>query len=149
MRTATLTRPSPGGNDDEGTFGNWLSDSGFKCFTIELPWRNNASDISCIPPGTYTCHWINSPKHGWCFEVMAVPGRTMCEIHSANMAGDVSKGLVSQLEGCIAPGLSISEFPAGVVPAGDVAQNGVTDSKAALNMLEEDIGTDDFELTIQ
>ena len=65
--------------------------------SIELPWRDNATNVSCIPAGTYRLdlkHW--SPHFGECFHIMDVPDRTHCLIHAANKA--------SELKGCIAPG---------------------------------------------
>lgn len=79
-------------------------------YAIELPWRNNAHDTSCVPAGTYALIPYFSPKHNaqtWCLHNPAlsvygtdpVPagGRDHCEIHSANWA--------EQLLGCIALGL--------------------------------------------
>lgn len=130
----------------DGVFSQWVSDSGFKCVTVERPDLNNTPNISCIPRGkTYLCRWGLSPKHGWCFYIMDVPGRTDCEIHSANFD--------FQLEGCIAPGWETTVFRKGFVyskgkPALDRDTRGVTFSKAALQKLQEDLGTEDFLLTI-
>ena len=147
-RSVTLTRRHAD-NDDQGTIGDWVSDSGFKCVTIELPWRDNETDMSCVPPGIYTCHWFESPKHGFCFQIMGVPGRTFVEIHAANLAGDVAKGYVSQLKGCCALGESIAVFPKGSPPADSLDQMGVTSSRATIQAMQADMGTDDFTLTIQ
>jgi hypothetical protein len=66
--------------------------------TLELPWRNNQHDISCIPVGTYKCIRINSPKHGNCFELQGVQDRQSVEIHIGNYPKDT--------EGCILTGTS-------------------------------------------
>jgi hypothetical protein len=73
------------------------------CGTLELPWRDNTPKLSCIPVGTYTLRWKRSPSKGMCYEVLHVPGRGNVLIHSANFAGDVTKGFQSELQGCIAP----------------------------------------------
>jgi hypothetical protein len=127
---------------DDGTFGNLLiASSGFRCRTVELPWRDNAPDISCIPPGTYIGRWLWSQKHlRFLFHLVGVPGRDVIEIHSANLAGDVSKGFVSQLLGCLAPGKDVAEFTHGVPPAGDLDQMGVTESKTTLSALHKQLG---------
>ena len=65
-------------------------------FTLELPWKNNAPDVSCIPSGTYTVQKINTPALGNHFAIENVPGRDLIRIHSANFIG--------QLLGCIAVG---------------------------------------------
>lgn len=148
MRKVTLTRRKQD-NDDQGIFGDWVSDSGFKRVSVELPDRGNQDDISCVKKGKYICRWFNSPKHGWCFLLLNVEGREWVEIHSANLAGDVKKGYVAQLLGCIALGDAVAKFAANVKPAGKLAQMGVTNSVAAIKAMQADMGTADFELTIQ
>ena len=135
---------------DAGTFGKLtVEDSQFQCVTGELPWRDNIREKSCIPPGVYSAGWRNSPKHGLCYHVDGVPGRDHIQIHSANLMGDVEKGFVSQLLGCIAPGLAVKEFPAKVHPAGDKAQRGVTASAITLQALVKELEQEPFELTIK
>jgi hypothetical protein len=136
MRQATLRRTQ---TSDEGTFGVIVTDTGFTCFSGELPQRENASHLSCIPAGTYSCTYRNSPKHGMCYHVENVPGRDNIEIHSANWVGDVTLGYKCQLEGCIAPGLEVNELE---------GQTAVRASKAALYELETDLNKEAFELTI-
>ncbi len=88
---------------DEGTFG-LLTMPGFRCYTMELPWRNNARRVSCIPTGTYRAALTQSPRFGRVYLLQAVPGRSAILIHPANVAGDKVRGFDSQLEGCIALG---------------------------------------------
>ena len=104
MRTATLQR---GKSEDEGTFGKFVADSNWECYTGELPWRANAPGKSSIPAGTYVCIFANSPKHGMCYHVTGVDGRSDIEIHAANFVGDREKGLKCELLGCIALGMAI------------------------------------------
>lgn len=87
---------------DEGTEGRLLVPGvGFACFTLELPWRDNAPCVSCIPCGEYPCVVAQSPRFGRVYHVRDVPGRTAILIHRGNLAGDVSQGLKSNVEGCI------------------------------------------------
>lgn len=79
-----------------GTFGVLQLNDVILCGTLELPWKGNRVQESCIPPGTYRLKRINSPKHGITFGIMDVDGRSNCLIHSANKP--------SQLLGCIALG---------------------------------------------
>lgn len=137
MKKATLTRDL---STDEGTFGLLETDSGDVFHTGELPWRNNDHGTSCIPAGTYICRWINSPKHGMCYQVTGVHGRDMIEIHSANWMGDKSKGFKSQLLGCIALGKSVGRLE---------GQAAVLASKVAVEEFNDAMGTGDFELTIK
>lgn len=95
----TLQRLDSG---DEGTFGR-LSFGGVQLLSIELPWRNNLVQRSCIPPGVYSCALVRSPKFGHVYAVRNVPGRSAILLHAANLAGNIDVGWQSQLYGCIAP----------------------------------------------
>jgi hypothetical protein len=66
------------------------------CHTIELPWKNNAPRISCIPEGTYTLVERYSPKFHRHLHLTDVKERSNILIHPANNA-------VRELKGCIAP----------------------------------------------
>lgn len=89
---------------DEGTFGEFRAGD-LRLYSGELPWRENAPNISCIPPGDYPCVPYQSKRFGHVFAVQNVPGRFGILIHPANLVGarDVP-GFESELEGCIAPG---------------------------------------------
>lgn len=69
----------------------------FTCKTLELPDKNNASNISCIPLGVYDCEmtYSNAFKKPL-YLIKDVPNRAGVRIHSANY--------VTQLRGCIALG---------------------------------------------
>jgi hypothetical protein len=58
--------------------------------TLELPWRANEPEHSCIPPGTYECRRVQSPRFGNTFEVMDVPGRTHILFHKGNQTADTA-----------------------------------------------------------
>lgn len=94
----TLTRAP---TTDQGTFGA-VRFGARTLRTLELPWRDNARQRSCIPAGVYQCALVNSPRFGLVYGVRDVPGRTHILIHPANLAGDVDLGWTSQLHGCIA-----------------------------------------------
>jgi len=85
---------------DQGTEGILVVDD-FNCKTLELPWRNNQPQISCIPAGEYNVEIRLSNKYGRIYWVRKVPDRTYILIHSGNFAGDVSKGFKSHVMGCI------------------------------------------------
>lgn len=86
-----------------GTFGVLIA-PGFRCRTLEPPWRDNRPNISCIPAGEYECAWHYSRKFGWCYIINKVPGRSHILIHPGNLGGDRSKGLRTHTYGCILPG---------------------------------------------
>lgn len=68
----------------------------FKCKTLELAWRNNRRDISCVPEGTYPIELEYSPKFGYSWELKQVPNRSEVKIHQGNF--------FRQIEGCILVG---------------------------------------------
>jgi hypothetical protein len=90
---------------DHGTFGLWSSTSAdFSMHIIELPWRDNKPNFSCIPVGIYKVCKYESKRFGRCWQVMDVEGRTYILIHPGNLAGDRDKGYSSHLRGCMSPG---------------------------------------------
>jgi hypothetical protein len=106
MITVKLKRPvgPVGTTDNQGTFGTLTAES-FSAFSGELPWRDNAGSLSCIPVGSYKVVWAKSPRlKRYTYRLLDVPGRSGVLIHSANLMGDVSLGFKSQLLGCIALG---------------------------------------------
>jgi hypothetical protein len=88
---------------DEGTNGllTMGPNSEPVCYTIELPWRNNEVNRSCIPEGTYVLKRRYSTKFRWHIEIKDVPGRSYILIHPANHAA-------RELKGCIAPVLLLT-----------------------------------------
>lgn len=64
--------------------------------TLELPWRENKRNISCIPNGTYPLKLHTSPRFGKTLLVDNVPDRSEILIHSGNTIRDT--------EGCILVG---------------------------------------------
>jgi hypothetical protein len=87
---------------DNGTYGFLAIGEKAPTFvTLELPWKNNERQISCIPEGTYTLRRFISRKFGRVWEVTSVPNRTAILIHVGNFLSDI--------QGCILLGKSISE----------------------------------------
>jgi|SRR5690606_2847212 len=80
----------------EGTNGKLEIEGRFICFTIELPWKNNEKQISCIPEGKYQLEKRYSKKFKWHIQVHGVKNRNLILIHPAN---DAKKELL----GCVAP----------------------------------------------
>lgn len=93
---------------DQGTQGLlWMT--GFSCRTIELPWRDNVTNKSCIPAGEYGMEMVRARRAFsgiWdLYWVRGVPDRSGILIHIGNWAGDVEAGYISNSWGCILPGL--------------------------------------------
>lgn len=79
-----------------GTNGALYHNNDCLCSTIELPWRNNQHQISCIPEGRYELMKRWSDHFGWHLQVMEVKNRDLILLHPANDA-------LKELKGCIAP----------------------------------------------
>lgn len=137
MKTATIERSE---SSYEGTFGTLTVDDGWSCNTGELPWKDNEHLVSCIPEGSYVCKWIVSPKHGPCYEVTGVLGRSNIEIHSANFCGDANCGMKHQLLGCIALGYEIGSLD---------GQKAVLKSISAVCEFNSHMAEEDFSLVIK
>lgn len=89
----------------EGTFGVMSIDGKVFCCTLELPWKDNAVGVSCIPVGKYECGARNSAKFGLVPEVLGVKGRRDILIHPGNVLGDI--------QGCIMLGYRFGVWPQG------------------------------------
>jgi hypothetical protein len=92
-----------GASTDHGTPGLLLrEDASLVAHTLELPWRENRRMRSCIPPGSYPCRYVVTAKRpAGVYLLAGVSGRDSILIHSGNVAGDVEKGLESDVLGCI------------------------------------------------
>ncbi len=125
---------------DQGTFGKIrIGDVTF--YTGELPWRENKSEISCIPPGVYHCSWTLSSRFKCHMYILhEVNGRSGVRIHSANFMGDKHLGYRCQLSGCIALGERMAEMG---------GQKALIISKPAVSKFESLMGHKPFILEIK
>ena len=80
----------------EGTNGKLVYQGRLICYTIELPYKNNQPQVSCIPEGEYFIEKRYSKRFGWHFEILDIPNRSLILFHPANNA-------LTELRGCIAP----------------------------------------------
>lgn len=104
----------------------------YQCKTLELPWKNNTPQKSCIPASSYQVVKRESPKYGDHFHILDVPNRSYILIHAANY--------VRQLLGCVAVGKEHTDID------GDGLRD-VTNSQNTMKMLNS-ILPDQFVLTI-
>ncbi len=140
MQTVEIIRQRTGNQGTEGI----LQTSGFTCFTLELPWKDNARRMSCIPKGTYSCKVRHSPRFGEIYHVIAVPNRSYILIHSGNFAGDVTRGFRTHVEGCILLGSK-----RGVLRVNkDLTQRAVLVSKPTVRQFMQHMAGKDFTLKI-
>lgn len=136
MDILTLTR---GQSTNQGTPGH-LTGAGLSLFTLELPWRDNAPRVSCIPSGQYLCRFCYSPAFKKdLYRLQDVPGRSGVLVHAGNWAGDISLGFRASSQGCIVVGKTIGQA------AGQLA---VLNSADALRAFHERMGGEAFTLDI-
>lgn len=100
--------------------------SDFRCFTLELPDKGNASNISCIPAGTYEYFKRTSGVNGEVIELKGVVGRSFIQVHRGNYTSDTL--------GCILLGKTIADINSDGIP--DVTSSGPTVDKF-LSIIEE------------
>jgi Family of unknown function (DUF5675) len=92
----------------EGTNGELLLNGERVCSTIELPWKNNRRNVSCIPEGSYAIAPRYTARFGKHFVVQNVPGRSAILLHAANDA-------LKEIRGCIAPVLELTGPGTGIM----------------------------------
>jgi len=104
----------------------------YSCKTLELPWKDNKRNISCIPMGQYLAVIRFSEKHGEHFTIKDVEGREYILIHSANYH--------YQLRGCISVGKSYA----------DIDKDGELDVTSSRDTMDDllEILPDSFNITI-
>jgi hypothetical protein len=73
-----------------------------KIYTLELPDKNNAKRVSCIPKGVYEVKLRHSEKYGQHFHIQDVPDRDYILIHNGNF--------YTQIQGCILVGLGLADI---------------------------------------
>lgn len=131
---ATLTRLL---EDERQTIGRLSVFQGvhalFDCYTLELPWLDNAPLTSCIPPGRYQCNQRFSEKYASHWIVKDVKDRSLILIHHGNFHRDT--------QGCILVGSEVF----------DINRDGwldVTRSRRTMTSLFSLIDTISFDLII-
>ncbi len=103
----------------KGTYGVLAIEDSPICVTLELPWKENKTDISCIPKGKYTVTKYSSPKYTNVWKVLDVPNREDILMHCGNYMEDT--------HGCILVGTSFGD-------------NMIVSSKEAMNKLNTLMG---------
>lgn len=100
---AVLIRLSSNSKQTLGVLQFFKNDSRiFECKTMELPWIQNARNISCIPEGKYVVKKHVSPRFGKSFYVQNVKDRSEILIHKGNYNRDT--------QGCILPGNTFTDI---------------------------------------
>ena len=105
-----------------------LSGKGIDFKTLERPWLNNHSNISCIPEGVYVVKRDKTGKFQY-YAVKDVPNRFAIEFHAGNF--------VEHSQGCILVGEGLNQ------------EQDLVNSNNAINKMVELIGDNDFILNIR
>lgn len=121
---------------DVATTGTLRLPSGRVLHSLELPWRDNKRNQSCIPEGRYTCHPDNTGRHRF-WRVPEVPGRSNIELHPVNH--------LSQLGGCVAFGMR-RKFRTN--PDTGIREPKIVNARKAFAALLKELGREPFVLEI-
>lgn len=133
----TLFKNNNDGNNNSNNNSN--NNLKIELYTLELPYKDNQTNISCIPEGRYIVKRYKSPKFSDCFKIYdinkddggnykEVNGRSDILIHTGNF--------IDETKGCI------------LVGKGKQKGAFITDSKTALKILLDNIENED-ELIIE
>lgn len=108
--------------------------------TLELPFINNETNISCIPKGAYVCKYTRSNRLSaakghdfFTYEITNVPDRSGIRIHSINY--------FFQLLGCVGAGSTLKDINLD-------RQLDITHSGATITEFEKIMGYQDFMLVV-
>ena len=120
-------------SNDEATFGVMIDEDAKVpfCLTLELPWKDNRPNVSCIPSGEYLAKKTVRIRFGLTYEILQVPNRTDVLIHKGNFT--------SETLGCILLGESFedtlskdgSKIATGVMSSGKAYSEFITRLKNA------------------
>ena len=105
----------------------------YSCKTLELAWKGNDKQVSCIPVGLYSVKKRYSTKYKDHFHILEVPNRSYILIHQGNYYSDTL--------GCILVGKTHTDIN------GD-GERDVTSSRNTLNELN-DILPNSFKINIE
>lgn len=80
----------------------------FQCQILELPWRDNERQISCIPEGQYPVKERRTDKFGRHYHIQNVPDRDAILQHPGNF--------IHQIRGCQLPGSKFTNLNFDPIP---------------------------------
>lgn len=98
-------------HEDRQTLGRFMLYAGIDQIcsfaSLELPWRDNADDVSCIPVGRYLCTKRFSDRYDWHYRITNEDGsdvidREMILIHFGNFFRNT--------KGCVLLGQDFSDI---------------------------------------
>ena len=124
-------------SDDKQSLGYFSLYKGvnlvYDCVSLELAWKDNETNISCVPTGTYKVTPRYSDKYTQHFILENVPNRKLILIHAGNFNTDT--------KGCILLGTSFGKI-------NQDSMLDITASRRATSELLFATNGEGFELTI-
>jgi len=105
-----------------------LDDNGnatFQCQILELPWKDNERQISCIPEGIYPVKERRTDKFGRHYHIQNVPDRDYILQHPGNFT--------AQIRGCQLTGSKFTNLNVDAIPD-------ITASRKTLDVLLKSLG---------
>ena len=109
--------------------------NGKVCYTMEPPWRDNRSNVSCIPPREYGVKYLKKSatgKYRDCYWITNVPERLAILCHKGN--------LVTDTMGCILPGMKLGTLG---------GRSAVLNSRGGLRALHKITGRQEYILDVR
>jgi len=92
---------------NEGTNGEIFNGATLVCGSIELPWKQNLANVSCIPEGTYVLKMRSTTRLGPHLQLIGVKDRKYILMHAANDALKELRGCIAPVTNCTGPGKGI------------------------------------------
>lgn len=81
-----------------------VGDYVFTCPALELPWRDNKTNVSRIPEGVYPWQYFEG-RFGPSIRILNVPGRSNIVVHYGNFVGSLNpRTNTPDSRGCPLPG---------------------------------------------
>ena len=127
---------------DQGTVGALRYRGRGVCLMLELPWRGNRPNMSCIPAGEYVVRYMarsGSGRYKDVYHVIKVVRRSGILVHPGNVAGASDKGYKTHSLGCQLPAMQMRSLNGQLM--------GIK-SRQALRRIHAVTGRKDFLLTI-
>lgn len=143
VRAVSLYRYASSNQGTKGVAITGIEDFDYFCM-LELPWRNNEQNYSCILDGEYLCKFRKSKKFGEHYILQDVKGRAWILTHWGNLAGDVKRGWKTHSHGCLLPGVRFGKIKIDK----HKYQDAVLNSRSTLRKLITAMNKEDFILRI-
>jgi len=127
MKKIKLNRLISNGSYTVGYIVIKLNDKKETLYTLELPYKNNERNISCIPKGLYALSVYSSPKFQTALKIHDVLNRSGILIHPLNT--------LKETKGCIGLGLRMTMRNKKFAQEENKLEVEIRDSRKAVNLL--------------